>query len=229
MIQGRYDRNFQTFSETEMGVIRQKKVCVIGCGGLGGYVIELLARVGIGEITAIDGDVFEASNLNRQILSQEKNLGTPKAEAAKARIEAINSEVKINALQAFLTAENADKLVAGHDAVVDALDNVAARKVLEAACGKAGIPLIHGAIGGWYGQVAVIYPGDELMAKLYPEDIHQGAEKTLGNPAFTPSLVASIQASECLKVLLNKKEALRDEILTIDILNHEYERLSILL
>lgn len=227
MIQGRYDRNFQTFSEEEMHIIRQKKVCVIGCGGLGGYIIELLARVGIGGLTAIDGDVFEASNLNRQILSQEKNLGKVKAEAAKERVEAINSEVKVNVVHTFLNKENADELIAGHDLVVDALDNVVARKVLEKACCHEGIPLIHGAIGGWYGQVAVIYPGDELLAKLYPEDVHHGAEKSLGNPAFTPSLVASVQVCESLKVLLNKKEAMKNQLLTIDLLHHEYEVLSI--
>lgn len=219
----RYARNMQTLTPEENARLRAFRVCVIGCGGLGGYVIEYLGRLGIGRITAVDGDTFEETNLNRQILSDETVIGQSKAKTAKERMKKVNSEVEVFAVQAFLDEKNAEEIIKGHDVVVDALDNIDARLILEKACEKQGIPFIHGAIGGWYGQVSVVLPGTKTLEKLYPRNDAKGMEVTLGNPSFTPAIIAGIQASETLKLLLGKEGALAGKLLTIDLLSHDYE------
>lgn len=219
----RYSRNMNMLTSEENEKLRTFKVCVIGCGGLGGYVIELLGRIGIGTITAVDGDVFEVSNLNRQILSNENVLGQKKAQVAKERMSCVNSEIIVNPICETFCEENGKKIICGHDAVVDALDNMESRKLLERYCCELNIPLVHGAIAGWYAQVCTIFPGDNIFKKLYPEDISKGIESELGNPSFTPALAASIQVCEVIKLLLKKEGILRNKLLTINLLDHEYE------
>ena len=222
----RYNRNMNTLSPEENNRLKDFKVCVIGCGGLGGYIIELLGRLGIGTITAVDGDVFDITNLNRQILSSENLIGESKSTAAKQRMAMVNSEVKLNPIHDFVTEENCDEIIKGHDIVVDALDNMTSRRLLEEHCEKLNIPMIHGAIAGWYGQVSTIMPGDRTLEKIYPEGANKGAEVELGNPSFTPALVASIQVAEVIKVLFHKGNILSNKLLTIDLLSHEYDVFS---
>lgn len=219
----RYSRNMNMLSPEENESLRGFKACVVGCGGLGGYVIELLGRLGIGTITAVDGDVFDEANLNRQLLSTEEILGKSKALAAEERMKKVNSDVKVNPVHAFVAEENCDEIIRGHDIVVDALDNMTVRRLLEEHCEKQNIPLIHGAIAGWYGQISTIMPGDRTLQLIYPPDENKGAETELGNPSFSPALVASIEVAEALKVLLGRGELLRRKLLTIDLLNQEYE------
>jgi molybdopterin-synthase adenylyltransferase len=219
----RYKRNMNMLSPEENESLRNFKVCVIGCGGLGGYVIELLGRLGIGTITAVDGDVFDATNLNRQLLSSEEILGKSKAYAAEERMKKVNSDVTVHPIQVFVTEENCGEIISGHDIVVDALDNMTARRLLEEHCEKQNIPMIHGAIAGWYGQVSTIMPGDRTLKLIYPPNENKGAETELGNPSFSPALVASIEVAEALKVLLRRGELLQRRLLTIDLLNQEYE------
>lgn len=209
-------------SREENERLKEYRVCVIGCGGLGGYIIELLGRLGIGHITAVDGDVFEVTNLNRQILSNEENLGTSKANAAKERMKLVNSQINVEALSYRLTEENSEEILRGHDVIVDALDNVETRFVLQASAERLGIPLVHGAIAGWYGQITTIFPGDRTLDKIYAQKDINGVEKELGNPSFTPALVASIQVSEVLKVLINRGELIRHKILFINTMEPDY-------
>lgn len=222
-LKDRYSRNMNTLSAEENQKLKEFKVCVIGCGGLGGYVIELLGRLGIGTITAVDGDSFDATNLNRQLLSSEDLIGCSKAVAAQDRMKKVNSEITVNPVTEFVTEENCGAIIGGHDAVVDALDNMTSRRLLERHCETLGIPMIHGAIAGWYGQVSTILPGDGTLQKIYPPNENKGAETELGNPSFSPALVASIEAAETLKVLIGRGEILRNKLLTIDLLNQEYE------
>jgi molybdopterin/thiamine biosynthesis adenylyltransferase len=219
----RYNRNMNTLSPEENERLKNFKVCVVGCGGLGGYVIEMLGRLGIGLITAVDGDVFDATNLNRQLLSSEELLGSSKAFAAQERMKQVNSEVTVHPIRDFVTEENCDEIIGGHHIVIDALDNMSARRLLEQHCEKQSIPLVHGAIAGWYGQVSTIMPGDRTLQKIYPPDENKGAETELGNPSFSPAMIASIEVAEAVKVLLGRGEILRNKLLTIDLLNQEYE------
>lgn len=221
---GRYDRNIGTITIEEQALLKEKSVCVIGCGGLGGGVIETLVRIGVGHVTAVDGDVFDESNLNRQVLSNENNMGMPKAMEAAAQMQQINSDVKITPVQELLTEDNADGIIKEHDAVVDALDNVHTRLILEQACERAGIPLIHGAIGGWSGQVGVVMPGSRIMEQLYDDSIKsESSGDRPTNPPFTPAVIAAMEAAETVKVLLGRDEFLRNRLLMIDLLDHEYE------
>ena len=218
---GRYDRNIGTITIEDQAVLACKSVCVIGCGGLGGGVIENLTRMGVGELTLVDGDVFDESNLNRQVLSNEDNLGKSKALEAVEQMSRINSEITFVAIEDLLNEENAAAIIDGSDLVVDALDNVEARFALEKACSELNIPLVHGAISGWNGQVGVVMPGSGILSEIYMDP--EPTDDAPTNPSFTPAVVSAIQASETIKMLLNREEALRNKILMIDLLDHEYE------
>jgi len=218
----------KTLSENDMDKLSKSKVCVVGCGGLGGYIIEMLARIGVGHITAIDGDVFDETNLNRQLLSNINNIGFNKAHEAKKRIEIVNPDVVINSVDVMIDDSNAHILLKGHDVIVDALDNISTRKILQKYSAELKIPVVHGAIAGFFGQVTTIYPGDNTLDLLYSGDVNfnKGVEKELGNPAFTPALVASIEVAEVIKVLLNKGKPLRKKVLFIDLLNNNFDVLD---
>ena len=130
--------------------LAQKKIAVIGCGGLGGYLIEMLGRLGLRHINARDGDVFSVSNLNRQLLATEDNLGKNKAKAAAIRMETVNSEVSVRTCAEYLTPENAARIFDGCDLVIDALDSPQAKCMLEELCEGFRLPLVHGAVEGWF-------------------------------------------------------------------------------
>ena len=197
----RYSRNIPALSEADCAALQGKTVAVIGCGGLGGYLIEYLTRIGIGCIRCVDGDVFEESNLNRQLLSSPALLGAGKAAAAAARIREVNPHVQVEALPVFLDDDNARELIAGCDAVLDALDSIHARRILANACSEENIPYIYGAIAGWVAQAAICMPGDKFIEKLYPADAAINDKSVL---CFTPALCAAMQASLCVKLLTGK-------------------------
>ncbi len=214
----RYQRNLGTLGWEGQQKLLAATVAVVGAGGLGGYVVEGLARLGVGRLIVIDGDVFEEHNLNRQLLSREDLLGTSKAAAAAARVRQINQAVEVVPLAEMLTAENAGRLLRGADLAVDALDTLPARFTLQQAAREVGIPLVHGAIAGFIAQVMTIFPEDEGLALIYgrgrvPE---KGIEVVFGNPAGTPMLCAACQVQEVVKVLVGIGEPLRNRLLTID-------------
>lgn len=216
----RYDRNKSLISQEDQDLLASKTIAVIGAGGLGGHLAELIARLGIGKLIIIDGDVFEESNLNRQRFSNENNLGKPKALEAKRELEKINSQVDIIAVHDTVSKKNGKDLLEGADLVLDGVDNARTRLLLEDLCNQLQIPLVHGAIGGWYGQVSVVMPGDGTLSTIYSDPDMEGVEKELGNPSFTPALIASYQVAEALKVVLGIGEILRKKILFIDTLTN---------
>jgi molybdopterin/thiamine biosynthesis adenylyltransferase len=222
----RYRRNVETLTLEENDRLKDFKVCVVGCGGLGGYVIEMLGRLGIGTITVVDGDCFEESNLNRQILSDSKSMGVNKALKAKQRMEEVNPLVDVQAIGIKLTNENGLDIIKDSNVVIDALDSIGTRLILENLCDELNVPLVHGAIAGWYGQVSTIFPGDKTLSRLYKSKVLEGIEKKLGNPSFTPAFVASIQVSEVIKILIGRGELLRRKLLIVDMLNQDYEVVS---
>ena len=215
----RYIRNVPAITEAECALLRAKRVLIVGCGGLGGNLINLLSRVGVGNLRIVDGDVFEATNLNRQLFSEIPVLGINKARAAAERIQHINPDVVVEPVEAFLTEENAVELIRGCDVVLDALDNVDGRRVLSAACKEAGVPLVYGAIAGWVARAAISMPGDGLIEKLYPEDVLIRDKSVL---SFTPALCASMQAALCVK-LLTGRNVETGKIYYMDLLNQEFE------
>lgn len=228
ILPARYQRNRQTITTAHQLRLFQSKVAVIGCGGLGGYIIEELARLGVGTIKAIDPDVFEEHNLNRQILCRISNLGRPKAKAAKSKVKTINPAVEVLAVVQPFSRHNGIALLEGMDAVVDALDSVPTRIELAECCETLKIPMVHGTIGGWYGQVTTQFPGDSTVQTIYRNcKDSKGVERTLGNPAFTPAVIASLQVAEVCKLLTGQGIALQKRLLFINMLDMEIDQIEV--
>lgn len=223
MFDKRYARNGTTVNPEEQLELKRKTVLVAGCGGLGGYVIEMLARLGVGSIIAVDPDVFDETNFNRQLLSDEKSIGISKAVKAAERCRNINSEVNVLPERVRLDSTNSRDLLKGCHLAVDALDNIQGRFDLQAGAKANNIPLVHGAISGWYGQVALCLPGDDLFGKIYPEGAETRTDSKSGNPSFSPAVVAGFQVSEVLKVLLGKGENLEKKLLFLDMLTNRHQ------
>ncbi len=223
----RYLRNQSAFTQEEDQRIRTLRACVVGCGGLGGYLIEMLARLGVEAITAVDGDAFDETNLNRQLLAQEELVGQAKVLAAEERVRRINRNVRVLPRAVFLDGSNSRELIRGHHLVFDGLDGMEPRRLLAEACREEKITLIHGAVAGWNGQAAVIRPGDRWMDVLYPSAEEKGEEAEEGAPSFAPAIVAAIQVVEGMKVFLGKGDALNGQLLTVDLLHHRYEILTL--
>ena len=219
----RYLRNLSALSEGECRLLRSKRILVVGCGGLGGYIIEMLTRIGVGTIRAVDGDRFDETNLNRQILSTPDLLGVSKAVAAAARISQVNPDVRAEAHYCFLNEDNAEELVYGCDLVMDALDNIESRRVLARACEKNGVPLVYGAISGWVAQAAVSMPGDGFVEKLYPADVEIRDKSAL---AFTPALCAAMQCALAVRLLCGR-EVRSGSLKYFDLLNMEFEAIDL--
>ncbi len=224
-----YLRNYGTVGLEGQFRLARSCVAVIGLGGLGGYVVEGLARMGMGRLILVDGDVFCDHNLNRQLLSCEGNLGVSKAHEAAARVQSINAAVETVVHPCLATQENLAGLLEGADVVVDALDRLPIRLIVQQAAARTGIPMVHGAIAGWMGQVMTILPGDAGLRALYGDGPlpDQGAEAELGCPAASPMMVAAWQVHETVKILLGQGELLRGQLLFIDAAAGEVRRLGL--
>ena len=222
-MEARYERNIPALREEECARLRGRRVAVIGCGGLGGHLIELLSRVGVGHLRVVDGDVFEPSNLNRQLYSSPELFGRSKAKTAAERVRRMNPEIGVEAAAVFLTRENARALIAGCDAVLDALDSIESRRVLEEACHAEKVPYIYGAVSGWVAQAAISMPGDGLIERLYPEGTVLHSKSVL---SFTPALCASVQAALCVK-LLTGRPVETGKLFYFDLLHQEFEVIAL--
>ena len=214
----RYERNQGTVGWEGQVKLLESTVAIVGCGGLGGWIIEGLARMGVGHLIIIDGDAFEENNLNRQALCTETNLGQLKTEAARERVTRVNSATEVTAHPVIADEESMREMLASADVVVDALDTLPTRLVLQKVAQSLGIPIVHGAIGGYIGQVMTVFPGDEGLYAIYGRgDVpERGIEAQLGNPAATPMMVAAWQIQEVVKILLGAGELLRNRVLFLD-------------
>lgn len=204
-VPGWFQRNIGVAEVAGQIKLLETKALVLGLGGLGGHVIEQLARMGVGDITGVDPDVFDESNLNRQTLSHRGNLGAPKVQVAQERVRHINPVLSFRGFR--MTHDDIpESLWAQTDIVFDCLDNVPDRLHVADLCSQEGKLLIHGAIAGWYGQAAVVRPHSGLLHRMYPDglDAVHTLEKELGTPAFTAALVASFMVSLGMKVILGK-------------------------
>jgi molybdopterin/thiamine biosynthesis adenylyltransferase len=209
-----FARNLGSLTDAQQQLLQHKRVAVIGCGGLGGYVIEELVRMGVGRLHLFDPDVFAPSNCNRQLNALLSTLGRNKAEVAASRAEGIHPFVAVRAYPADFRAL-ADKEPLRVDAAVDCLDSVEARRDLATLCESRSIPLVHGAVNGWYGQVGVLLPGSDLIDRLYPARMVTGTSPSV--LACTVALVASLQAAETVKLLLGLASSLHNTWMHIDL------------
>jgi sulfur carrier protein ThiS adenylyltransferase len=198
-----YERNFPSLSAAEQLLLFQSRVLVVGLGGLGGYLAELLARVGVGTLLLADGDIFTPSNLNRQLLATQNTLGKNKAQVAARRLAELNPALSLEPIPHFLHQGSLRGYLPRVQVALDALDTVKARRELWAAAREARRPLVHGAVLGKFGQVATILPDDpNPFAKLYPRpDSPPEAREAL---ASTVTLVASLQTQEAVRLLLGQ-------------------------
>jgi len=223
----RYLRNRASISGEEQLTLCLSCVAVVGAGGIGGHVILLLARLGIGRIVVVDPDRFDETNLNRQALSSQKALGQSKAEEAVRAVAAINPGVRVTAHCFKIDPFNAEEALSGSDVIVDALDNIPDRFTVETASRSLGIPLVYGALAGFEGQVMTVFPQDPGLRCLYgpresgvkrsQREPSRGPEVILGVPALTPAVIAALQAAEVMKIVLKRGRVFRNRMLHVDL------------
>jgi molybdopterin/thiamine biosynthesis adenylyltransferase len=220
----------RTFSLADQATLLKAHAGVVGLGGLGGTVTEILARMGVGHLTLIDGDRFEDSNLNRQLLSSIALLGHPKSEAARQRVDQINPSVHCSGPAEFLSPENADDWLASCDVVVDCLDNLPARFMVEDACRRLRRPMVSAAVAGASGHVTTIFPGDRGLRLVYGEPQNlplKGAETSLGTVPFSVTFLAALECAEVAKILLGKGSPLRGKLLLADLMDSMVEVITL--
>jgi len=226
MTQQRYHGNLGSFSRDELAEIAKKSVCVVGCGGLGGYVCNALARFGVGSVTVVDGDDFSESNLNRQFFARADTLGKNKAAVCAQELLKINVAVPVVPVPEFLSQQNAAQILKGHDLVIECLDSAEVKIMLEDKCEELGLSFVHGAINGFFGHVAVVLPGDRLMKKLYAAPEAQESPDG-GSPVFTAQAVSAIQCSEAFKLLAGRPSCMRSKLLHINLEDNEFSLLDV--
>lgn len=195
--------------------LKRAKIVVAGVGGLGCPVSLYLAAAGVGNLLLIDNGRFELSNLNRQILGFQKDIGRLKAKAAKAKLEAINPEIDVSTKIVTITKDNVCSLIRGSDIVVDAMDNWETRFLINEGCVRERIPLVHAGIYGWSGQMTTIMPGKGpclrcVITKSPPE------VKPFPVLGATPGLFAMLQVMEVVKLLICRGEPLVGKLLIFD-------------
>ena len=204
----RYLRNSPAISLSDQLVLGKSQVTVAGAGGLGGHVILLLARLGVGRLRVFDPDTFDETNLNRQALCFSDNLGAFKAYEAARQCAGVNPAVEVFAHPSPITASTPKEDLSDTDALVDALDTAQDRLVLSALARELNIPLVHGTVAGFEGRVMTICPGGAGMETLYQAEKTGSpalsAENLLGTPALAPALVATFQAMAVVNLLLRR-------------------------
>lgn len=219
----RYDRQIllPEIGEEGQEKLKAAKVLIVGVGGLGSPIALYLAGAGVGTIGLVDDDVVSISNLQRQVLYSEEELGDFKAVCAAMRLTALNSEIKINSCPGRLSKENAQELINAYDIIVDGCDNFVTRYLINDSCMALGKPYVYGAISGFEGQVSVfnyrdnpknyrdLYPDEEEMLRLPPP--------SKGVMGVTPAITGSVQATEVLKIICGFGEVLAGKLWTIDL------------
>ena len=227
-------RQMSIVTRSEQERFKDAKITVIGCGGIGGETIEMLARMGIGELILVDKDAYDLSNLNRQTLATINDLGLVKSEVAAEKVRLINPYVKTTTFNEHIDQTNIDKVIADSDIVIDALDNVLTRVIVSRKAKEKGIPYIHGAIHGTMGQITVFLPiSDKTYEEMFnlpsvgkeldDETIEALKNVTSGVPPVigpTPNLIGCLEAFEAYKIITGVgKVTVAPKILTFDLLD----------
>jgi molybdopterin/thiamine biosynthesis adenylyltransferase len=214
----RYLKNFRALNLEEQHRICSGRVLICGCGGLGGALIHLLARAGVGFIRVVDSDVFFPSNLNRQWLCDTRQIGQSKALAAAEQIKSINPFIEVEAYSELIQEHNIHSLLQGMDLALDALDNLGGRFIVGGAARRLGIPLIHAAVAGWWGQIATFLPDSRLgLEDIYRNQCSRDPiEDEMGVLGTVVSVIGSIEAHEAISLLSGRKPAYADRMLYFD-------------
>ncbi len=232
MTDDRYSRQTMLagFGEAGQRRLAEAKVLVVGVGGLGSAASLYLAGAGVGTIALLDPDTVSLSNLQRQVLYSESQVGQSKVDMAAARLHALNSAINIRISDEALTADNARETVRGFDLVLDCTDNFAARYIIDDACAYGKVPWIYGSVGEFSGQVAFfnsragvrftdLYPGREELSTR-----HSAVTGVLG--AVT-GVIGAVQAAEAVKFLVGMGHTAGGRLFSIDLLTMQSQILDI--
>jgi adenylyltransferase/sulfurtransferase len=230
----RYSRHLLIPEVGEEGQLRllDSKVLVIGAGGLGSPASLYLAAAGVGRVGIVDGDVVDASNLQRQVVHSTQTLGEPKVDSAKATIEALNPDVEVVTYRERITSENVERILAdGWDVIVDGADNFPTRYLINDASVWHGIPVVHGSIYRFDGQVTVFKPHEGpcyrcLFAQPPPPDMAPSCAEG-GVLGVLPGVIGSLQANEALKLALGIGEPLVGRLMLFDALDASFTEVSV--
>lgn len=201
--------------------LREARVLLVGVGGLGSPIALYLAAAGVGRLGLVDGDVVSLSNLQRQVLYTEAEVGKPKAECARRRLLALDATLNVDVYPQRLDKTNAETLIGGYDLVVDGTDNFAARYLIGDVSARLSIPYIYGAIREFDGQASVFnLPGGRSYRDLYPdeEQLTGGGGRPGGVMGVLPGIVGCVEAAEAIKVIVGCGEPLSGKLWTIDLL-----------
>ncbi|HOV85579.1 MAG TPA: ThiF family adenylyltransferase [Syntrophobacteraceae bacterium] len=214
----RYAGNVRALSLAEQRRVCESRVLVCGCGGVGGVLINLLARAGVGTLRLVDGAVFVPSHLNRQWHCDTRELSRPKAEAAGERARAANPLIKVEVFPVAMDEKNAESLVEGTDLVMDALDDLPARFVLAETAKSKKVPLIHTAAVGWWGQVSTFLPESIFdLRNVYGRGEEQSqSDEWMGALGPAPTVIGGLAAFEALRLLAGRNPAYADQLCYLD-------------
>ncbi len=203
------------------GKLSRAAVLVVGLGGLGAPVSQYLTGAGIGRLGLCDKDTVSLSNIHRQILYSEQDVGRPKTEAAYARLHALSSATRFDLWPEGLTSANARDIISGYDIVVDCTDNHATRFLIADTCAATSTPWVYGSIGAFEGRVATFLPGSPSYADLFPdrEALSDAGASTLGVLGTLPCMVGAIEATEVIKHICGFGETLAGRLMTINLKN----------
>ena len=218
----RYNRQILLDEIGEDGQLRlkQARVLIVGVGGLGSPIALYLTSAGVGTLGLIDDDTVSESNLQRQVLYSEPEIGLSKAEQAGKRLQALNSQVHIETYSERLTADNAEAIIGRYDLVVDGCDNFATRYLINDTCVRMGKVYIYGAIRAFDGQVSVFnYQGGPDYRRLFPdeEEMYAMPHPPKGVLGVTPGLIGCAEANEALKIIVGYGEVLSGKLWQIDL------------
>jgi len=218
----RYNRQIMIdgFGEEGQEKLKRAKVFIAGAGGLGSPVSMYLTTAGVGMIRIADHDRVELSNLNRQVLHWDKDIGKRKADSALEKLKQLNQDVEIEVIKETITEANASQLVADSDLIVDAMDNLPTRYLLNKTALDKGIPFFHGAVHGFEGRAMTIIPGKTACLMC----VYRGAVPEDKFPVIgvTPAVIGCIQATEAIKYILGIGELLTNRLLIYDGLNLKF-------
>ena len=220
----RYARQILLFGEGGQKRLKKSHVLIAGAGGLGSAIAYYMAAAGFGRIQVVDCDVVELSNLNRQILHSEADLGRAKALSAYDALRGINPEIEVEAVVERISEENIDDLLQGCDLIMDGMDSFSARYMLNRAALKRSIPLFHGAISGYQGQATTIIPGrTACLSCLFPRAPPPAVFPALG---CTCGIIGSVEVTEAIKYVTGKGRLLENRLLLWDGLEGCLEELA---
>ncbi|MEM2839127.1 MAG: HesA/MoeB/ThiF family protein [Thermoplasmata archaeon] len=224
----RYDRNLKlrNYTKGDQETLLRSKVLVVGAGGLGSPVLLYLAANGVGNITVVDSDKVELSNLQRQIIHDSESLGKPKTEVVKRKIERLNPDVKVNLFSGRFSPSNARNLVSSNDMVVDASDNFDTKFLVNDACILENKPFSIGSVLEYHGQTSTFIPNKSPCYRCLFKQPPEGTIPTtaeVGVLGTVPGIIGVIQATEVIKTLLNKGGNLAGKLLLLDALEWEFQ------